>query len=307
MSDWQLKTPVAFLIFNRPDTTARVFAEIAQARPPRLLVVGDGPRAERTGEAERIAATRAIIDRVDWPCEVSTHFSEINLGCKKRVSSGIDWIFEQVEEAIILEDDCLPHPTFFRFCEELLEKYRKDERIAMICGTNMASRNASGKDSYYFSSYPHIWGWASWRRSWKNYDVHMKRLPELLQNRFFMEKFESRREYRYWSKVFLSVFSGKVDTWDAQVCFMAFHTSALSIFPNVNLVSNIGFGIDATHTFRKNGLDNLPTAPIQWPLTHPELMAPNLAAESERKNKEGIGASKWMRGLRYLLHRVGLV
>src|SRR5512139_3287315 len=170
MSDWQLKTPVAFIIFNRPDTAERVFAEIAKARPPKLLVVADGPRANRSGEAEKCAATRAIIDRVDWDCEVLTNFSDTNLGCKNRVSSGIDWVFEQVPEAIILEDDCLPHPTFFRFCEELLERYRDDERIGMISGDNFQLGQKRTDASYYFSRYNHIWGWASWRRAWRHYD-----------------------------------------------------------------------------------------------------------------------------------------
>ena len=149
MSDFQLKTPVAFIIFNRPDTTERVFAEIVKAKPPKLLVVGDGPRANREGDAAKVAAARAITKRVDWPCEVLTNFSEVNLGCKVRVSSGLDWVFEQVPEAIILEDDCLPHQTFFRFCEELLERYRDDQRIGMISGDNFQFGHTINDDSYF--------------------------------------------------------------------------------------------------------------------------------------------------------------
>ena len=131
-----MKTPVAFLIFNRPETTARVLEEIARARPPKLLVVADGPRADRPGEADLCRAARAVLSRVDWPCEVLTNFSETNLGCRRRVSSGLDWVFEEVEEAIVLEDDCLPHPSFFPFCEELLERYRADERVMAVSGDN---------------------------------------------------------------------------------------------------------------------------------------------------------------------------
>ena len=156
MSEFILTTPVAFIIFNRPDTTALVFAEIAKARPPKLLVVGDGPRAHKAGEAERVAATRAIIDQVDWPCEVLTHFSDTNLGCKKRVSSGIDWVFEQVEEAIILEDDCLPNQSFFQFCQEMLEYYRHDSRIGMISGNNFQVGGKTVPYSYYFSKYTQL-------------------------------------------------------------------------------------------------------------------------------------------------------
>ena len=179
MLNFQLSTPVAFIIFNRPDTTARVFAEIAKARPPKLLVVGDGPRANRDGEADRVAEARAIIKNVDWPCEVLTNFSTPNLGCKKRVSSGIDWIFEQVEEAIILEDDCLPDPSFFQFCEEMLARYRHDDRIAMISGDNFLFGQVPVPESYYFSRYCHIWGWASWRRAWKDYDVNIPALAAI--------------------------------------------------------------------------------------------------------------------------------
>ena len=138
MANWQLGTPVAFLVFNRPDTTARVFAEIARARPPKLLVVADGPRTDVPGEPERCQAARAIVEHgVDWPCQVLTNYADSNLGCKRRVSSGLDWVFDMVEAAIILEDDCLPHPTFFRFCEELLDRYRDDERIMTVSGINL--------------------------------------------------------------------------------------------------------------------------------------------------------------------------
>ena len=151
-----MKTPVAFFIFNRPDPTARVFAEIARARPAQLLVVADGSRADRVGEREACLAARSVIDRVNWPCEVLTNFAESNLGCKQRVSSGIDWVFEQVEEAIILEDDCLPHPSFFRFCGELLEKYREDERVMMISGNDFQRGKNATPYSYRFSRYANI-------------------------------------------------------------------------------------------------------------------------------------------------------
>ncbi len=174
MSDWQLTTPVAFIIFKRPDTTRKVFEEIRRAKPPKLLVIADGPRPNIVGEAEKCAAARAIIDSVDWECEVLKNYSDENLGCKQRVSSGLDWVFDNVEEAIILEDDCLPHPTFFRFCEELLEKYRGDERIMTIGGTNLLKNWKSDIQSYHCSNYFNCWGWATWKRVWKHYDVDMK-------------------------------------------------------------------------------------------------------------------------------------
>ena len=162
-----LSTPVAFIIFNRPDTTEIVFETIRQAKPSKLLVVADGPRTDRSGEVEKCTATRAVIERVDWECEVITNYSDVNLGCKRRVSGGIDWIFSQVEEAIILEDDCLPAPSFFQFCQTMLERYRYDDRISMIGGSNYQQENSRTSDSYFFTKYAHIWGWATWRRAWK--------------------------------------------------------------------------------------------------------------------------------------------
>src|SRR5215831_3805810 len=158
-----MRTPVALIIFNRPDVTERVFAEIAHARPRKLLVIADGPRFNRPGEAEKCTATRAIIDRVNWECEVLKNYSDVNLGCGGRESSAMIWIFEQAEEAIILEDDTLPQPTFFRFCEELLEKYRDDERVMHISGDNWLFGQKRISDSYFFSHYCLSWGWASWR------------------------------------------------------------------------------------------------------------------------------------------------
>ena len=161
MGEFKLETPVLFLVFNRPDTTAQVFEAIRQAKPPRLYVASDGAREDKEGELEKVKQVREIVSQVDWNCEVKTLFRDKNLGCKIAVSSAIDWFFEQEEMGIILEDDCLPHPTFFRFCQELLERYRDDERIGMISGNNFQFGRKCTDYSYYFSMYSHIWGWAS--------------------------------------------------------------------------------------------------------------------------------------------------
>jgi len=279
MSEFTLTTPVAFIIFNRPDTTALVFAEIAKARPPKLLVVGDGPRAHKAGEAERVAATRAIIDQVDWPCEVLTHFSQTNLGCKKRVSSGINWIFEQVEEAIILEDDCLPDPSFFRFCQESLQRYRHDARIGMISGDNFQIGRAPITDSYYFSKYVHIWGWASWRDRWQAYDVDMGLWPQVRDQRRIEDLVLEKSEVPFWQSIFERVYRGEIDTWDYQWVFANWYMGRLNILPSVNLISNIGFGADATHTTGSSPLANLPTGSMAFPLTHPSIQARNREAD----------------------------
>lgn len=304
MPDFKLNTPVAFIIFNRPDTTARVFAEIAKAQPPTLLVISDGPRAHRTGESERVAQTRAIIEQVDWPCEVLTNFSDVNLGCKRRVSSGIDWIFEQVEEAIILEDDCLPDPSFFRFCQEMLERYRHDQRVGMISGDNFQFGRRYGEDSYYFSKYVHIWGWASWRDRWQgSYDVQMNRWPQVRDLGRLGDLVLDENEASYWRSIFERVHQGGIDTWDYQWVFANWIEGRLSILPSVNLISNIGFGVDATHTTGVSPLADLPTEPLPFPLAHPVVRTRNVTAD-RFSDRECFRRPLWKRILALLLSKL---
>ncbi len=288
MNQWSVKTPVAFLIFNRPDTTARVFEAIRQAQPPKLLVVADGPRLDRLGEAEKCATTRAIIDRVDWECDVLTNYSDVNLGCRHRVSSGLDWVFEHVEEAIILEDDCLPHPTFFRFCEELLERYRHDDRIVAVSGDNFQSGQHKKEFSYYFSRYIHIWGWATWRRVWKLYDLDMQQWPVVRDRNWLDSILDSPQAIRYWSSVFQSAYEG-FNTWDYSLVFACWFNRGFTILPNVNLVSNIGFGEDATHTKVSNQLTELPTQAMQFPLAHPRRISRHILADNFTENQQFSG------------------
>jgi hypothetical protein len=295
MTEWKLRAPVAFVIFNRPETTARVFTEIANARPSKLLVVGDGPREGRAGEAEKVAATRAIIDRVDWECEVLTNFSEKNLGCRVRVSSGIDWIFQECEEAIIVEDDCLPHPTFFRFCDELLERYRDEERVAMISGDNFQLGRKWTRDSYYFSRYSHIWGWASWRRAWKRYDRDIRAWPEMRNADHLSKVIRDPEERRYWESAFQRLYEGRIDTWDYQWLLTLWRHGMVSVMPSVNLVSNIGHGPDATHTHDGDPNSALPTEPMSFPLRHPPVIATNRKAD-DRDAEEFTGRGRFARG-----------
>ena len=268
-----MKTPVAFIIFNRPDTTKRVFDAIRQAKPPKLFVIADRPRADRSGEAEKCAAARAVIDCVDWDCEVLTNYSDVNLGCKIRVSSGLDWVFSEVEEAIILEDDCLPHPSFFPFCEEMLNYYRNDTRIMAVCGGNFQFGHNRNNYSYYFSRYVHVWGWATWRRAWQNYDVDMKLWTEVRDSDLLPKSLRS------WNKTFQDTYNGLIDTWDNQLLFTFWSQNGLTILPNSNLVSNIGFREDATHTKGDSKLANIPTEAIGFPLKHPRYMMTNIQAD----------------------------
>lgn len=299
-----MKTPVAFLIFNRPDTTERVFAEIARAKPVKLLVVADGPRADHHADSEKCAAARAIIERIDWECEVLTNYSEINLGCKSRVSSGLDWVFEHCEEAIILEDDCLPHPTFFRYCAELLQKYRDDERVMSISGDNFQFGRGRATYSYYFSRYPHVWGWASWRRAWKNYDVEMKVWPGLRGTLWLLDVVGDTSVAEYWRDIFDKTFSAAIDTWDYQWLFSCWTQSGLVALPSVNLVSNIGFGRNATHAKTTSAVDDVPATEMTFPLVAPPCTVRDGEADRFTEEMFGWGRSREKRLSRRLRRRL---
>ena len=266
-------TPVVFLIFRRPDLTAQVFEAIRQAQPTKLLVVADGPRSE--AEAQLCQQTRSVIDQIDWNCEVLRNYSDVNLGCRRRVSSGLDWAFSEVEEAIILEDDCLPHPLFFDFCEELLAKYRDDERIMHVGGTNILGEWKSDFQSYHFSHYSGIWGWASWRRAWQHYDVDMKLWQMVSKKEVAKDILQRSKNVEFWAQTFQATHKQEIDTWDYQWVFAQWIQNGLGIIPEVNLISNIGFRADATHTTIENLFSRLETKKINFPLKHPPFIVQN--------------------------------
>src|SRR5215470_4648664 len=267
-----LDTPVALIIFNRPHTTERVFAEIAKAKPRKLFVIADGPRTDREGEAERCAATRDVVERIDWDCDVLRNYSDVNLGCGNRPASGVSWVFEHVESAIILEDDCVPHPTFFRYCEELLEKYRDDERIMHIgSGGFQFGRQPSGY-SYFFSRHFPSWGWASWRRAWGAFDMSLKLWPAVRDDSWLWDIYDDERVIDFFRTVFDQTHGagGNMSWWDFQWTFSCWLQHGLSILPHTSLVSNIGFGNDATHTRgASDRIANVPTSAMVFPLRHP--------------------------------------
>ncbi len=275
-----LKTAVLFIIFNRPDTTKQVFDAIRQAGPLKLFIAADGPRKDRPGEAEKCADARDIATAVDWECAVETLFQNDNLGCKIAVSNAITWFFENVKEGIILEDDCLPTPTFFRFCQELLYCYRHDQRIGMISGDNFQSGNYRNDDSYYFSKYVHIWGWASWRDRWdRSYDVNMTKWPRIRDEGWLADMVGDPSEAGYWQTIFERVHRDEINTWDYQWIFANWLEGWLSITPTVNLVSNIGFGENATHTKLRSAFSGMKTDEISFPLKHPLFMVRNATAD----------------------------
>ena len=268
-----LEAPVVFLVFNRPELTARVFDAIRHARPARLLVVADGPREGRDGEAERVARVREIVSRVDWPCVVEHNASDVNLGCRRRVSSGLDWAFERVDRAIILEDDCLPEQGFFTFCDELLERYADDTRVMHIAGSCFLPDLAQRPESYVVSRFPFIWGWATWRRAWRQFDLDMRAWPRFEADGRLNEIFPDPADAQIWARNLSSTHRGAVDTWDAQWVLAFWLANGMSLVSTRNLISNLGFGKDATHTVGWTPQAALPTRPLDVPLRHPDALA----------------------------------
>lgn len=246
-----MKTAVAFIIFRRPDTTRRVFERIRQARPPRLYVIADGPRPEKVGEAEQVAAARMVVEQVDWPCQVTKIYSDTNLGCRDRVVSGLDAVFAEEAQAIILEDDCLPHTDFFYFCEALLERFSGDNQVRHISGNNFLFKLAKVDGPYYFSRYPHIWGWATWASAWSKFDREKMawRTPES-RNRVLKSLEDDKESANFWSELFFSMCDGKskYSSWGYLWCLTCFSKNWLCVNPRVNLVQNLGDDLSATHT-----------------------------------------------------------
>ena len=270
-----LETPVALIVFNRPETTRRVFAAIAAARPARLLLIADGPRTDRPGEVERCDEVRKIVTSVDWPCEVLTNFAEENMGCRRRVVSGLNWVFSQVEEAIILEDDCLPDASFFPFCAEMLDLYRHQSQLGLVAGFNSLDEGYPFDYSYFFTTAVSIWGWATWRRSWQQYDEHLENWSEVKQRGFLKRLLPSQKMADYWAKIFDSMYYGTgPNTWDYQLTYTSWTRNWLNILPAKNLVENIGFGKDATHTTSANPAAALRLESLQFPLKHPPAITP---------------------------------
>ena len=272
------KSPVLFLIYNRPDTTREVFSAIREAKPERLFIAGDGSKREVIGDSDMVAEARRVSDEVDWPCEVNTLFRSENVGLKRAVGEAVTWFFDHVEEGIILEDDCLPTSDFFTFCDELLNKYRNDERISAITGNNFQRGRWRGEDSYYFSAYAHVWGWATWRRAWHHYDSEIKFWPELRDSQQLQAILE--HGVHHWRTVMDAVYDKQFEsTWDYPWQASVWRTGGLTATPNSNLVTNIGFGSSSTHTsdpgsklsrMEVNGLEQL---------THPKDVVQNKKAD----------------------------
>lgn len=244
------ETPIIYIIFNRPECTIESFSVIRNQRPSQLLIIADGPRSDE--EMAKCQQTRSITEGIDWPCTVYRNYSEHNMGLKERISSGLNWAFSIVEKAIILEDDCIAHPDFFSFCDLLLKKYENDPRVSVITGNNFQNGRARGDGSYYFSKYNHCWGWATWRSSWKLYDGKISFWKEFSASEKWKSINPSSNERRYWRRIFTQSILNRVDSWAYPWTASIWYKGGLTITPNVNLVSNIGFGQDSTHTNQAN-------------------------------------------------------
>lgn len=275
MLKYDQQTPVLLLVFNRPEVTKQVFDRIKEAAPKKLYIAADGAR--NAVEKERCDAVRAIVSDVTWECEVKTLFREANLGCKNAVSEAISWFFDQVPEGIVLEDDCLPSLSFFGFCSTLLDKYRHDDRIGHISGSNFQDGLIRGDGTYYFSRLTHVWGWAGWRRVWENYDVDMNTFVNFKESD--LTSSASHAPYKEtWFRNLANTYNKQINTWDYQYAYSNLINNYLSIMPNQNLIKNIGFGEDATHTFGDHPFANLQLGDIDK-IIDPTFFLPSVEAD----------------------------
>lgn len=296
---------VLLIVFNRPLSTKRVFEEIRKARPPKLFVAADGPRAGRADDPVICAQVREIVHEVDWPCELVTLFRDKNMGCKRAVSGAIDWFFEHVEQGIILEDDCVPIESFFPYCDDLLNRYALDVNVAQISGSTFAPY-AAGGDSYYFTKYADIWGWATWRRAWQHADMAMKDWPEWRDNHGLENLCGSTPAFvEYWQKIFDRTYAGEVDTWDYQWMFTCWKLNLKTVKPATMQVYNVGFDSNATHTL--TGVPEYVVEPkaLAFPLRHPEADQLNRTTEMLiAKNRYHID---WLTEAAFLANQVPLI
>lgn len=278
--------PILVMGFNRPELLGKLMDRLREIRPTRVYVAIDGPRAEREGEVELVEQSRAVADQIDWECEVTTLFQETNLGCGLGVSTAISWFFENEERGIILEDDILPSLSFFDFCETLLDRYQDDDRVFAISGCNFvpAEYQSDPDQPYRFTNIPHIWGWASWRRSWQNYRLDIEGWRARLPLRSLWRiTHRSLPAFVYWASTFELLAKRQVDTWDGQLVLTAMENGQLIANSNVNLVENLGFGETATHTIEDRH-DLQPVKAVPLPIAEVPVVRDVAADDWTRKN-----------------------
>jgi hypothetical protein len=276
--------PVAVIAFRRADHLKRLWDVLGRVKPARLYVITDGPRPHVPGESELCGRVDEFLKTAPaWPCEVRRDRSERNLGCAKRVSSGISWVFGQEERAIILEEDCVPDPSFFEYCRELLDRYRDDPRVMCVTGQSFEPRRkgAGAEADYYFSRYPLCWGWATWRRAWRLYDHGMSAWPTALGDGRMREWLGGNGAVRYWSKRFAGTREGRIDSWAYRWILSCWAAGGVTATPWKNLVHNIGFDQEATHTSRNYRFMTYPARSVPAALTHPDRVERDREADDE--------------------------
>ncbi len=276
----RLYTPVLFLIFNQPKITMQTFQEIRKARPKKLFISADGPRLHKQGEFEECAETRkAVLEAIDWDCQVNTRFLETNLGCKSAVSSAITWFLDQAEEGIILEYDCVPSQSFFTFCQELLEKYRHEPRVMAVSGSNYQLGQVRGNATYYFSRIPSAWGWATWKRAWSHWDGKAAAFPSFQGRGAIQGQFRSQRTRDFWTFKFDQCHKAIEKTWGYPWCFAVANQDGVCASPNVNMVTNVGFTENATNAVdTSSSFANVPRYELGI-ITHPDTLVPDAEAD----------------------------
>lgn len=283
-----MKSAILFIVFKREDTTRRVFERIRQAAPPRLYIAADGPRKNKPEEIDKCNATRKLLENIDWPCEVHRLYRKENLGCGLGVSSAISWFFEHEEQGIIIEDDILPHIDFFHYCDEMLEKFKNDDKIQLIAGYNYFFEGYNSKYSYYMSSFANIWGWASWRRVWSTYKYNVNDYPEKIMRKKLCNRLE-KKAARYFYYIYDKMKRMEIDTWDFQLSLNQYFYDRYSISPTVNMCENIGMGgADATHTLSENDKVTNHTGQSPFPLIHPNGFYTDKVADHINMVNDGI-------------------
>lgn len=283
-----MNTPVLFLIYNRPEYTKKVFDSIKKTKPKKLFIHADGPKKDDPKDLDLCIETRKVMSQIDWDCEVKTLFRDENLGCKLGMSGGISWFFNEVEEGIILEDDCLPDQSFFGYCEILLSKYRNEESVMMISGSNPAV-SVNVNTDYFFSYFYHIWGWATWRRSWKKFDIEISTWPKLRDSGFLEKKFPTNEVNRTFLKqMFDQIYGKPASVWGVQWTYTCLTNNGFAILPKHNMISNIGFV--GTHKMNDKQLD-LKTKGIDLGhIKHPERIEINSNIEDQLFESSGLQA-----------------
>jgi len=282
-----METPVLIIVFNRPEPTKKVLAQLAKVKPKHVFIAADGHRPNVPGEQEICEQTRALKSIIDWDCHVSTLYRDDNLGCKKAVSGAIDWFFENVDAGIILEDDCVPSESFFKYCAEMLEMYKNDDRIMHVAGTNLHLGKQFTPNSYFFSQLTPVWGWATWKRAWKKYDRNLDSFPEALKNKDIFNLYNNNDAQVHLFNNLEKVYRNEIDTWDYQWEYTVRINNGLSVYPENNLIENIGFGIDAgVHTnYVDYRISQNKANEIKFPLSHPTLVVANAKADKEFFNE----------------------